>query len=175
MAKKKRTDLSEPESVFVAAMIERHNATRAYQLAYPNCKANTAATNGWRMLRNAKVRTAIAEGRRAKLEALEMKGTEALQRIALIARADVRQLFDEDGKLLPVHEWPDELALAVKSVKDKPWGKEISFDSRLSALEIVAEADGTLKKSLNPDDVLSLLLAHATPEDEARARGAAKR
>lgn len=41
----------------------------------------------------------------------------ALREAARLAYSDVRQLFDEKGALLPVHQWPDDLAAAIGGVE----------------------------------------------------------
>lgn len=40
-----------------------------------------------------------------------------LREAARLAYSDVRQLFSEDGKLLPVKQWPDGLAAAIGGVE----------------------------------------------------------
>ena len=37
-------------------------------------------------------------------------GDEALARLAMDGRIDVRRLFDATGTLVPIHDWPDDLA-----------------------------------------------------------------
>lgn len=168
--KTKKHGFSEPVKVFIEALVAAPNVTRAYMLAYPKCKADSAAPSGFRLLRNVQVREAVEAGRRKRLEALAMDGDEAMQRIALIARTDIRELFDEDGRILPPTAWPAELALAVKGIKDREHGREVTFDSRLSALEMIASAHGKLKRTVEVDsDVLSLLLKHATPADKGES------
>jgi hypothetical protein len=41
----------------------------------------------------------------------------ALREAARLAYSDVRELFDQDGKMLPVHQWPDHLAAAIGGVE----------------------------------------------------------
>jgi len=41
----------------------------------------------------------------------------ALREAARLAYSDVRMLFDEDGKLKPVKDWPDELAAAIGGIE----------------------------------------------------------
>jgi hypothetical protein len=41
----------------------------------------------------------------------------ALRELARLAYADLRELVDEQGKLLPMKDWPDDIARAVSSVK----------------------------------------------------------
>lgn len=41
----------------------------------------------------------------------------ALREAARLAYSDVRQIFDAEGKLLPVKDWPPELAAAVGGIE----------------------------------------------------------
>lgn len=41
----------------------------------------------------------------------------ALREAARLAYADLRELFDEQGRMKPIKDWPDELAAAVGSVE----------------------------------------------------------
>jgi hypothetical protein len=173
--KPRREAFSHQVLVFIEALIASPNVTRAYLAAYPGCKPQSAAVSGQRLLRNAKVAEAVKEGRARRLRELGMDADEAMQRIAIIGKLDVRQLFDHEGKMLPVQDWPDEVALVVKGLEEKELGTKVSFDSRLAALELIAVAGGKLaaKKELQVD-VLALLLEHATPEDKVPAKGKGK-
>lgn len=41
----------------------------------------------------------------------------SLREAARIAYSDIRQLFDENGRLLPINKWPDDIARAVAGVE----------------------------------------------------------
>lgn len=164
--KPKRTGFSPPVKVFIAALIDNPNITRAYLKAYPNSGVPSAATGGGRLLRIAEVAKAVEDGRRKRLEAFEMDGDEAMRRIALIAKLDMRELYDHEGKVRPVQEWPAGAALAVKSIKEKEWGTEITFDSRLGALQLVAQSFGKLKNQVEVTGNLAELIGrHARREE----------
>lgn len=49
--------------------------------------------------------------------------------------------------MLPVQEWPTELAQVVRSLKERELGTEVLLESRLAALKLIAEAGGKLSKS----------------------------
>lgn len=54
--------LTEKQKIFVNEYLVDLNATRAYKVAYPNVKKDdTAAVNGNRLLRNAKVKEYLNE------------------------------------------------------------------------------------------------------------------
>ncbi len=48
--------------------------------------------------------------RRTQIEAAEVSAAEAMRAISVIMRADIRRLFDRKGRLLPVQQWPDDMA-----------------------------------------------------------------
>lgn len=66
--------------------------------------------------------------------------------LAVIARADLAEAFDsETGAMLPVHQWPLTLRLAVKSVKSG----SITLHDGLKACELLARAIGRLRPALS--------------------------
>lgn len=169
--KPRRETFSDQILLFIEALVGNPNVTRAYMLAYPTCKANTAATNGWRLLRNAKIADAVKEGRRRRLEGHTITADEAMQRIAIIGKLDVRQLYDHEGNMLSVQDLPDDVALVIKGLEPKEFGTKVTFDSRLAALELIAVAGGKLaSKNEVKVDILALLLEHATDEDKVPAK-----
>jgi phage terminase small subunit len=152
--------------LFIQHLIDHPNVTRAYKRAYPNAKTTSASAAGSRLFGNVRVRAAVEAGRKARLDRLQMDGDEAMKRIAVIGKLDIRNLYDDEGKILPVSEWSDELALAVKSIEEKQYGTRVTFDSRLAALELIAAADGKLVREVKVTTTLADLLAeHAKPEE----------
>lgn len=70
----------------------------------------------------------------------------------LIGMSDIRKLYDEDGKLLPVSEWPEEVAKFVSSIeqveefegkgRDKEqigWVKKVKLWNKEKALEMIGK------------------------------------
>jgi len=57
------------------------------------------------------LRESVAGGR---LAPYQMGAEQALARLANIATLDVRELFDEEGELLPVPDWPDSVRSYVE-------------------------------------------------------------
>ena len=72
-----------------------------------------------------------------------------------LAFSDIRELYQADGKLKPMDEWPDETAKAVSSIKQTVKGKgkektlEVKLWSKPSALENLAKCVGLLRPELN--------------------------
>ncbi len=137
--------LTPREALFVLKVVELDNQTEAYLQARYRCSRRTARANAARLLVKASVQQALALARRERLEALEMTADEAMRGLSAVARADIRRLFGADGRLLPVHLWPEDIAVCVKSVKHKPWGIEVTLHDKLRALELIAIASGRLR------------------------------
>lgn len=78
---------------FVEEYLQSSNATEAYQTVYPGVNRTTAASNGWRLLRTARVAEAI----QARLNQAAMPADEVLARITDHARADIDDFLDADG------------------------------------------------------------------------------
>ena len=70
----------------------------------------------WALARDPLIAARVDQLMADKLKKLHMTSDEILARTAMIARADVRGLFDEEGKLRPLHELTDEEAAAVAGV-----------------------------------------------------------
>jgi hypothetical protein len=115
------------------------------------------------MLRIAKVEDFIEREQTARRKRLQMNADEALALISIVARADIGDAYDKKGKLLPIHQWPDSLRLAVKGIKPGPFGDTIVLNDRLKALELLLTAEGRLRNKVDlshsVEDVVALLAA----------------
>ena len=92
------------------------NATRAYEAVY-QARGHVAEMAASRLMRNDEVRAAIAEADATDLRDLGITAAAVLRGIAQNAFSDVRQLYGADGALLPVHQLPDDIAMAVAGVE----------------------------------------------------------
>lgn len=127
------------------------NATRAYLVAHPTVTYGTAQVEGHRTLTRPQIRKFIASRRRSKWKSLHMSGDEALMRVALDARADLRGLFNGSALLEPEF-WPDDLANSIEAVEVKPDGAvKVKLCSKLTARRIILEQTGKLKSRLEDD------------------------
>jgi len=143
------------------------NGTRAYLAAYPNCKSHrAAATKAYELLRKPAVQAAVVADAAEVWKKLQMSGEEALLRVSLDARADVRELYDHKGRLLPVHLWPDCIANSVKSVRPGKEGTTIVLNDSLAARRLILEQTGKLKNPLAGVGDLARILAGDFKEDE---------
>lgn len=123
------------------------NATAAYLEAYPKVKSSDVArAAGARLLANVSVREFVEKRTTKVLEELEYSGDQALRDISRQAQADIRRLFDKEGNLLPVHEWPDDIADAVKTIQPTPFGIKVGLADKLAARITIAKAAGKFTK-----------------------------
>lgn len=146
------------------------NGTRAYQAVYGQNDLASAATDACKLLRVPKVRAAVDALRQERWKRLQMTGDEALSLIAGDARADVRALYDEGGKLLAPHLWPDDVARSVKGVKPGPFGDAIVLNDSLAARRFIAEQTGAAKSIAGGLDALADAIK-GDAEKHAKAKG----
>lgn len=91
---------------------------------------------------------------------------EVLGRIALDARADIRLAYDAKGQMLPVSEWPDDLANSVAAVQQTEQATKIVLNNKLAARRIILEQTGKLKNPLSSGRTLARILAGDYDEDD---------
>lgn len=126
-----------------------NNATAAYRSVHPKCSRRTAEVEGSRTLRKPEVAAFVDRQRRERFRRLQMDGDEALARIAMDARADITDLFDEKGKVLPPNQWPASLRNSVEAFELRPNGSmKIRLASKTAARRTILEHTGKLKSPL---------------------------
>lgn len=96
--------LTAKQERFVEEYLIDLNATQAAIRA--GYSAKTAEQQGSRLLGNVKVSAALSKAQSRRSEKTGINAEWVLQRLADEAEADVADLYDADGNLRPVHEWP---------------------------------------------------------------------
>jgi phage terminase small subunit len=107
--------LTAKQQLFVAEYLIDLNATQAAIRA--GYSAGSAHVNGSRLLSNASVAAAIADGQRALLNKLGASAERVMQINAAILEADMAEAYGPDGKMLHVRDMPKSLRLALKKHK----------------------------------------------------------
>lgn len=120
------------------------NATDAYRALYHQATYASARTGGWRMLTNVDIRQAIDARRTEAWAKHRIDSEQALDLIAMVAKVDIAECYDDEGRLLPVYEWPLEVRLCVKEVKADGTVKLLD---PLRARQLIAQAGGKLQGS----------------------------
>lgn len=56
-----------------------------------------------------------------------------------IQNFDIRDLYDGEGNMLPMRQWPSEARFCVNSIKPTEWGNELKLSDRLKAIELAGK------------------------------------
>lgn len=97
-------NLTAKQAQFVREYLIDLNATQAAIRAGYSKK--TAAAVGAENLRKPQIKSAIAEATQKRANETGIDAAWVLRRLAAEAEADIADLYDEQGNLKPVHEWP---------------------------------------------------------------------
>lgn len=94
------------------------NATRAYKVAYTNCKKDeTARANSSRLLTNANIQEYISEKQKEIEKRTEVTQDMVIKELAKIAFLDIRKLYKENGQLKNVTDIDNDTAGAISSLE----------------------------------------------------------
>lgn len=91
-------------ALFIAEYLRTQNATKAAIAA--GYSEKTAYSQGSRLLKNVEIRNEIQAQRKEMVKAAKVDAQDVLSRLKDEVEADIADLFDDEGKLLPVWEWP---------------------------------------------------------------------
>ncbi|AWC21391.1 Terminase small subunit [Aminobacter sp. MSH1] len=98
------SELTAKQARFVEEYVLDLNATQAAIRA--GYAEKSASVEGARLLANAKVGEAVAAGLKARSERTKIDADWVLTRLAEEAEADLSDLYDDNGHLKPMKEWP---------------------------------------------------------------------
>ncbi len=104
--------------------------------------ARTAEWIGPQLLKKEHVAAAVQVAQDQRAERVGVDADRVLAQVACIALADPRRLVDEKGRFLPLHELPDDIAMAVSSVevtkdgslKYRLWDKNSALEKAMKHL-----------------------------------------
>lgn len=82
------------------------NASAAYMRAYPTVKPASARVQASRMLADPNIASAIAEEMEKRAKRTQIDADWVLKRLHADANADLADIYDTNGHLKPVNEWP---------------------------------------------------------------------
>lgn len=112
--------LTEKQELFCQRYLIDFNATQAAKDA--GYSEATAYSTGWENLRKPEIQQRISEIRQHTGKNFNITRERLAQELAKIAFADVRMIFNEDGSLKRVDEWPDDIAAVIAGVDtDEIW------------------------------------------------------
>jgi phage terminase small subunit len=98
---------------FAQGLAKGKTADDAYTLAGYRPHRGNAST----LRANQNISDRVAELLSSSANRAEITVTRVLKELARIGTADFRKAFDQEGNLLPIKEWDDELAAAVSSIE----------------------------------------------------------
>ncbi len=151
------------------------NATRAYKVAYPNCKKDeTASAAGSRMLGNVKVQEYISKKQKQiekRTEVTQDMVIKELSAIAFSKASDYAKLkkmkrnipiFDKEGTIVnykeeeytgieftPTDELSEEQKKALSGIKQGKFGLEVNSCDKVRALELLGRHLGIFNDKLD--------------------------
>lgn len=139
------------------------NATRAYKVAYPNCKKDeTAKSAGSRLLTKVNVQNYISEKMKEREKRTEVTQDMVIKELAKIAFLDIRKLYTENGQLKNVADLDDDIAGAISSLetleKYEGYGEDrerigdtqkVKMLDKTKALELLGRHLGIFNDKLN--------------------------
>lgn len=145
-------------------------ASDALRIAFKVSKTHTDKSvweRSSRLMNDVKVKSRIEELRVKVMERQEITRERVLKEIARLALSDMRGAFKENGDLLDVKDWPDDVAAAISSIKihsvpgpdgDQITIKEVKFWDKNSAADKLCKFLGlyeTDNRQKNPLEDLS--------------------
>lgn len=107
--------LSDKRAAFVREYLVDGNATQAAIRA--GYSERSAGQTAHRLLEDEQVAAAIADGQAALNHEAGITAARIRAELACLAFSDVGALYDGSGKLLPVHQMPEEARRAVAGIK----------------------------------------------------------
>ncbi len=147
MARKAKGTITEAHRRFVDEYLTDLNGTRAYRVAYPGASYAAARTNAGRLLALPAVAREVRAGRAAQRKRTRVTADRVVRELAAIAFSDIGDLFDSNGRPIPVHRLDPVTRRAIAAVSigrvDGPAGVvrekfSVRFWDKLRALELLA-------------------------------------
>lgn len=171
-AGRKKPGLNPQQARFCVEYVKDHNATKA--AIRSGYSAHTAESQGSRLLTHVEVAERITTLDKAVEEKVIVTKAEILNGLKNIAALDLRKLYDANGVLLPVKDWPDEIATSLQGVKtleefEKSLNgsmekigetKEIKLGDRKAAWDLLGKhlklwSDTTVNVNLSLEDLVN--------------------
>jgi phage terminase small subunit len=165
--------LTPKQARFVAEYLIDLNATDAAKRCGYSPK--TAKQQGSRLLTDADVAQAVAEGKARQLQAADLTAARVLEEMRRLAFFDIAAIFDEGGNLRPIHDVPPEARAAITGVevvranlnpadgkRDPDYLHKVKVVQKDRALEMLAKHFGLLTEKVEHSG--ALLIQHEVPE-----------
>ena len=158
-------ELTTKLETFARVLAETDDQSAAYRAMVPGTKATNESiwTKGSATAKIVEVKLRVAElkviAKKIAEEEFEITQGRVLLEVSRLAFNDPRKVFDENNVMLPVKDWPDEVAAAISSIKvvetktsdDETTAqlKEIKFWDKGKQIELAAKTLGMLTDKLD--------------------------
>lgn len=110
--------MTDKQKMFCDEYLIDMNATRAYKVAYPNCKKDeTAKSAGSRLLTNVNVKSYITKKLKEREQRTEITQDMVIKELAKIAFLDIRKLYTENGQLKNIADIDTDTAGAISQLE----------------------------------------------------------
>ena len=129
----KRETLTPRQRAFVDAYLKNPNAKQAAIAA--GYSAESAETNGPRLLRNAQVAAIVGQRVQTAAEEAGVTAVEVLKELRRIASVDVSEAFNEHGGFKSLNEIPEDVRRSIASIEHGEYGPKVRFWDKTKALE----------------------------------------
>lgn len=139
--------------IFCQEIMKGATQSDAYRKSHPGATGSTDETihcNASQYAASTKVQQRLFELRREYRIQNAGEVAEIIKGIARVSNFDPRQLYDEDGQLLPINQLSDEVALAIEEINFETKDgvqvvKRVKSGSRLGANKLLGDRHGLFK------------------------------
>lgn len=163
-------------------MVDCNGTQAAIRAGYSKRTANEQAAQ---LLAKLSIRKAIEERRQALSQEVQADLSRTVRELIYVAYADVGMLYDNEGRMLPIQDWPECVRRAVKSIKYIPvyqeTGKvrkivkyrlEPTFFDKNAALHMLMRHQGGYDEDNQQrrPNIVDEILSKLTPKDQILLR-----
>lgn len=114
---------AERRKVFVEAYITNgRNATEAAKTA--GYSEKTAYSMGGQLLKHLETQRLLRERQESLSAKYELTTENVIAELAKIVHADLRKVIGADGQVLPIKDWPDDMAAAIAAIEVAEIGQD---------------------------------------------------
>lgn len=157
--------MTEAQKRFCNEFLIDLNATRAYKVAYPNCKKDeTARANGSRLLTKANIQEYVAEKMKEREQRTEVTQDMVIKELAKIAFFNPKNIFEDNNTLKNIVSLDDDIASVITSVETLEeydgYGEDrekignttkVKLADKMKALEMLGRHLGMFKDKVEVD------------------------
>jgi phage terminase small subunit len=155
------------------------NAGAAYKRTHPKYRGKNHHQLGYQQLQKPSVQRAIKKLNAERTERTNITTDMVLAELWKLATSDIRQVFDERGNMLDIHQIPDEVAAVLSGVEISDWKtldqgevqerlKKLKLWDKVACLRIVAQHLGMLSDKVEVEGSVTIVVETGvprTPED----------